>query len=115
MGGGCKGAVFKHLIGELPCPLSIFGWYWESYHILNFCFPLHWCSLGRGWACNLGVAGLLGEQPGDAGLVGTGARLGFCWGVTWKLMLGTGLLVCLSLNFWSGSLKWILNLKDLAS
>ena len=26
------------------------------------------------------------------------ARLGFCWGATWKLMLGTSLLVYLSSN-----------------
>ena len=34
---------------------NIIGWCWESYHKLNFCSPLHWWSLGRGWACNLGV------------------------------------------------------------
>jgi hypothetical protein len=43
----------------------------------------------------------------------TGARLRFCWGATWKPMLGTSLLVDLSSNL--GSLKWSLNLKDLAS
>jgi hypothetical protein len=43
----------------------------------------------------------------------TGAELRFRWGgvrVTWKLMLGTGLLVCLSSSF----LKWSLNVKDFA-
>lgn len=28
----------------------------------------------------------------------TGARSGFCWGLTWKLMLDTGLLIYLSSN-----------------
>jgi hypothetical protein len=37
---------------------NIIDWCWESYHILNFCFPLHWWSLGRGWAFNgVGVGG----------------------------------------------------------
>jgi hypothetical protein len=40
----------------------------------------------------------------------TGTKLMICWEVTWKLMLGTILLVYLS----SGSLKWSLNLKGLA-
>lgn len=35
--------------------LNIIAWCCESYHKLNFCFCLHWWSLDRGWACNLGV------------------------------------------------------------
>ena len=40
---------------KAPVAFNIIGWCWESYHKLNFCFPLHWWSLGRGWACNLGM------------------------------------------------------------
>ena len=37
---------------------NIIGWFWESYHRLNFCSSLHWWSLGKGW---LRGAGLLEE------------------------------------------------------
>jgi hypothetical protein len=45
----------------------------------------------------------------------TGARHGSCWGVTWKLMLGTGLLVNLSSNLGQVPLRWSLDPKDLVS
>jgi hypothetical protein len=81
---------------------NIIGWCWESYRKLNFCFPLHWWSLRRGQACNLGVQVGWGNNLEMLVLLGvsleTGARLRFCGGVTWKLMLGIGLLVCLGLN-----------------
>ena len=61
---------------KAPVSFNIIGWCWESHHKLNFCSPLHWWLLGKGWACNLGGgAGLLGKKPGDLGLVD---------GVTWK-------------------------------
>ena len=44
------------------------------------------------WSNNLEMLVLL-----EIGLE-TGARLEFCWGTTWKLMLGTSLLVYLSSN-----------------
>jgi len=43
----------------------------------------------------------------------TGARLGFCWEATWKLMLGTSLSLY-EFELKSDSLKWSLYLKDLA-
>jgi hypothetical protein len=57
------------------------------------------------WGCNLESQLFFGVS------LEAGARLGFCWEVSWKLILGTRLLVCLTSN----SLKWNLNLKDLAS
>ena len=73
---------------------NIIGWCWKSYNKLSFCSPLHWWSLGRGWACNLGrqVAGEItwrcwycwGCNLEILVLLGinleTGARLWFCWG-----------------------------------
>ena len=97
---------------KAPVAFNIIGWCWESYHKLNFCSPLHWWSLGRGWACNLGcrfVGGITWRHWSCWGcnletllLLGisleTRARLRFCWGATWKLMLDTSLLVYLSSN-----------------
>lgn len=70
----------------VPVAFNIIGWCWESYHKLNFYSPLSWWSLGRGWALLLGIS------------LQTGARLWFYWESTWKWMLGTSLLVCLSSN-----------------
>ena len=47
--------VCKHMIGKATVAFNMIGWCWESYHKCNFCSPLHWWSLGRGWACILGV------------------------------------------------------------
>ena len=86
---------------KAPVAFNIIGWCWESYHKLNFCSPLHWWSLGRGWACNLGVQVCWGNNLETLVLciletllllgisLETGARLRFCWGATWKLMLDT--------------------------
>ena len=63
----------KHLIGMLLWPLI--GCCWESCHKLNFCSPLHWWSLGRGWACDLGCRFVRGITW----------RCWSCWGVIWKL------------------------------
>jgi hypothetical protein len=50
---------------KAPMAFTIIGWCWESYLKFNFCSPLHWRLLGKGWACNLGVQ--------------------VCWGgVTWR-------------------------------
>ena len=65
---------------------NINGWCWS--HILNLysCHQLHQWSLGRGWACNLGVTFVVcwGNNLETLVLLGisleTGARLGFCWG-----------------------------------
>jgi hypothetical protein len=91
---------------------NIIAWCWESYHKLNFCSPTHWWSLGSEWTYNLGCrfAGVItwrhwscwGCNLETLVLLGIGleteARLGFYWGSTWKLMLGTCLLVYLSSN-----------------
>jgi hypothetical protein len=91
---------------QAPVAFSIIGWCWESHHKLRFCSPLHWWSLGRGWACNLGVQVCWGNNLEMLVLLGitleTRARLGFCWGATWKLMLGTSLSVYLSSNSGQG-------------
>ena len=92
-----------------PVSFSIIGWCRESNHKLNFCFSLNWWLLGKG-------LDLLGEINLEMQVLWwvsleIRARLRFCWGVTWKLMLGTSLLVYLNLS----SLKWSLNLKDLVS
>jgi hypothetical protein len=98
---------------------NVISWCWESYNKLNCCFPLHWQSLGRGWACYLEVQVCWGNNLEMLVLLGisleTGTRLGFCWAATWKLMLGTNLLVYLSSNLGHVLLNWSLNLKDLAS
>jgi SNF family Na+-dependent transporter len=52
---------------------NIIGWCLWSNHELNFCFPPHWWLLCQGEACNLEVQ--------------------VCCRVTWKLVLGDGLLV----------------------
>jgi hypothetical protein len=97
---------------KAPVAFNIIGWCWESYHKLNFSSPLHWWTLGKGWACNLGCrfVGGITRRPWSCGgcnletlvLLGisleTGARLRFCWRATWKLMLDTSLLVYLSSN-----------------
>lgn len=66
----------------------------------NFCFPLHWRSLGglvRNWKCWI-VGEIILEMLVCWGYPRTGARLRLCWEVTWKL----NLLVHLSSSF----LKW---------
>ena len=97
---------------KAPVAFNIIGWCWESYHKLNFCSPLHWWSLGREQACNLGcrfVGDITRRHWFCWGCnletlfllrisLETRARLRFCWGATWKLMLDTSLLVYLSLN-----------------
>jgi hypothetical protein len=97
---------------KTPVAFNIIGWCWESYHKLNFCSSLHWWSLGRGWACNLGGADLLGGNNLETGFVESvswkcwscwllwevGVGVGVGGGASWKLMLGTSLLVYLSLN-----------------
>jgi hypothetical protein len=69
---------------------NIIGWCWEPNHKLNFYFPSDWWMSGceaSGSPCNL--ADLLGNN------LETGTRCRFCWGwvVTWKVVLGTNLLV----------------------
>jgi hypothetical protein len=39
---------------KAPVAFNVIGRCWESHHKLNFCSLLHWWSLGKGWACNLG-------------------------------------------------------------
>ena len=48
----------KQQVGDkyaLYCGLYHIDWWWESYHKLDFCFRLHWSSLDRSGACNMGV------------------------------------------------------------
>jgi hypothetical protein len=63
-------------------PFNIIGWCWESYHKINFCSPLHWWWLGRGWACNLGA--------GYRFVGGITWGRWSCWELAQRLELGSG-------------------------
>ena len=92
---------------------SIIGWCWEPNCKLHFCFFPNWWLLGRG-----GHVAQIREL--DAGLLeeinleiqvllrlAQELEFRFCWRVTWKQMLGTGL----EFNLRSGSLRCSLNPK----
>jgi hypothetical protein len=66
---------------EAPMAFNIIGWCWESYHKLNFRSPLHWWTLGRGWACN----------PGCRFVGGITCRHWSCWGYNLETLLLLGI------------------------
>jgi hypothetical protein len=110
----------QHPIGKSLWPLI--GWCWESYHKLNFCSPLLWWSLGSGWTRNQGWRFVAGNNLEMLVLLGisleTGTRLRFCWGGVEHNLETNARYQHVSwpeFKLRSSSLKWSLNLKDLAS
>jgi len=53
IGNSKQGICVQASNWKAPVAFNIIGWCWQSYHKLNFCFPLCWWSLGKGWPWNL--------------------------------------------------------------